>query len=257
MRDPHVAAVYFKVGSAEDIFYENPEPLSFSNHLGEFSLVDGVLKVVPAEHFCSDQEARQAMDGFLRAWEIEADLKRNIGTIRFTYSRADVVDRDPPPAGEPQVIHAGGICSGIAIAANFHSHVVLGRYPEPPECFSASEYAQHAYRRWLRYRSGQEPLQAMAFFVITLMERIAGGGRAKACELFKIDMEVRKKMGDLCSERGSALTARKAQSVDFDELSPIEQEWLERAVKRLIFRLGELAAGQTLELITLENVERL
>ncbi len=47
------------------------------------------------------------------------------------------------------------------------------------------------------------------------------------------------------------------QSADFDELSPIEQEWLERAVKRLIFRLGELAAGQTLELITLENVERL
>ena len=96
----------------------------------------------------------------------------------------------------------------------------------------------------------------MAYFVITLMESIAGGGRAKACELFKIDMEVRKKIGYLCSERGSALTARKVKSTDFDDLSHIEQEWLERAVKRLIFRLGELAAGQTLELITLKNVER-
>lgn len=256
MRDPHVTAVYFKVGSAEDISYENPEPLSFLNHLGEFSVVDGLLKVVPAEHFGSGQEAIQAMDGFLRAWEIETDLKCNLGTIRFTYSHVDVVDRDPPPPGEPLAVTLEG-CSVVTLNFSAICHLTLRRYPQPPEHFSASEYAQHAYRRWLGYRSGREPLQAMAYFVITLMESIAGGGRAKACELFKIDMEVRKKMGDLCSERGSALTARKVQSADFDELSPIEQEWLERAVKRLIFRLGELAAGQTLELITLENVERL
>ena len=255
MRDPHVEAVYFKVGSVEDISYENPEPLSFSNHLGEFSLVDGVLKVVPAEHFCSGQEAGQAIEGFLRAWEIETDLKRNLGTIRFTYSRADVVDRDPPPPGEPLAVTLEG-CSVVTLNSSAICHLTLRRYPQPPERFSASEYAQHAYRRWLGYRSGHEPLQAMAYFVLTLMETIAGGGRAKACELFKIDMEVRKKIGYLCSERGSALTARKVKSTDFDDLSHIEQEWLERAVKRLIFRLGELAAGQTLELITLKNVER-
>ncbi|SFQ14434.1 SbcC/MukB-like Walker B domain-containing protein [Pseudomonas borbori] len=62
MRDPHVEVVYFKVDSAEDISYENPEPLSFSNHLGEFCLVDGELKVVPTEHFCSAQEASQACE---------------------------------------------------------------------------------------------------------------------------------------------------------------------------------------------------
>ena len=96
----------------------------------------------------------------------------------------------------------------------------------------------------------------MVYFIITLMERIAGG-RAKACELFKIDMAVRNKMGDLCSERGSALTARKARSAGFDELSPIEKNWLEQAVKRLILRLGEQASGQSLDQITMENVEQL
>lgn len=255
MRDPHVEAVYFKVGSGDDISYENPEPQEFSNHLGQFSLADGLLKVIPSEDFCNGLEASQAIDGFLRSWEIEADLKLNLGMIRFTYSHADVNDRNPPPPGEPHVVEAA-FASAVAIAGSFACHITSRRYPPPPRCFSASEYAQHAYRRWLGYRSGHEPLQAMAYFVITLMESIAGGGRSKACELFKIDMEVRKKMGDLCSERGSALTARKAQSANFDELSPIEHEWLERAVKRLIFRLGELAAGQTLELITLENVER-
>ena len=256
MRDPHVEAVYFKVSSGEDISYKDPDPLKFQNHLGEYCLSDGVLKVVPAEHFGSGQEACQAIDGFLRAWEIEADLKKNPGTIRFTYSHVDLIDRNPPPPGKPQVVQAVGICSGVAIADNFHFHVALGRYPEPPERFSASEHAQHAYRRWLSYRNGQEPLQAMAYFVITLVERIAGS-RAKACELFKIDMAVRTKMGDLCSERGSALTARKAQSAGFDELSPIEKNWLEQAVKRLILRLGEQASGQSLDQITMENVEQL
>lgn len=250
-----MAAVYFKVSSSEDISYENPEPLSFSNHLGEFCLADGVLKVVPAEHFGNGQEASQAIDGFLRAWEIEADLKREPGTIRFTYSHADVIDRDPPQPGEPQVIHAGGICSGIAIGASFHSHVALGRYPQPPERFSASEYAQHAYRRWLGYRRGNEPLQAMAYFILTLLERQAGN-RAEACVQFMIDRAVLNRIGDLSSEKGSALTARKAKSTDFDELSHLDLEWLERAVKRLIFRLGEQVSGHPLEPITLDNVER-
>lgn len=250
-----MAAVYFRVSSSEDISYKDPEPLSFPNHLGEFCLADGMLKIVPAEHFGNGQEASQAFDGFLRAWEIETDLKRDPGTIRFTYSHADVIDRDPPQPGEPQVIHAGGICSGIAIGASFHAHVVLGRYPQPPERFSASEYAQHAYRRWLGYRRGNEPLQAMAYFILTLLERQAGN-RAEACVQFMIDRAVLNRVGDLSSEKGSALTARKAKSTDFDELSHLDQEWLEGAVKRLIFRLGEQASGHPLEPITLDNVER-
>ncbi|MBV2132302.1 hypothetical protein KRX52_05740 [Pseudomonas sp. MAP12] len=256
MRDPHVEAVYFTVGSADDISYENPEPVEFSNHLGQFSLADGLLTVIPAEHFSCGQEASQALDGFLRSWEIEADLKRNVGMIRFSYSRADVIDRDPPPPGEPQVIQAVGIAS-LAFGSSVTCHLVAKRYPSPPECFSANEYAQHAYRRWIGYRNGREPLQAMAYFIVTLMESLAGGSRGQACELFRIDRPVRKKIGDLCSEKGSALTARKAQSTTFEELTHIESEWLEMAVKRLIYRLGEYAPGHPLELITMENIGQL
>lgn len=254
MRDPHVEAVYFKVSSGEDISYENPEPLSFSNHLGDFYLVDGELKVVPNEHFGSGQEASQAIEPFLRAWEIEADLKRNLGTIRFTYSRADEVDRNPPLPGESQVVYLKG-CAAITIGASAHCHMVLKRYPEPPEHFSASEYAQYAYRRWLGYRNGSEPLLAMAYFILTLLERQAGS-RANACILFNVERKVLDRFGSWCSERGSVLTARKAKSTNFDDLSHIEKEWLERAAKRLIFRLGEQVSGQPLDQITMDNVEQ-
>jgi len=56
MRDQHVEVVYFSVGSAEDISYENPEPLDFSNLLGQFCLADGLLKVIPVEDICNGLE---------------------------------------------------------------------------------------------------------------------------------------------------------------------------------------------------------
>lgn len=252
MRAPHVEAVYFTVGSADDISYENPEPMEFSNYLGDFTLVDGLLKVVPVEHFCNDVEASRAFDGFLRSWEIEADLTRNVGMIRFYYSHADVIDREPLPPGELHVLGAG-FASALAISDSVACHLVAKRYPSPPSHFSASEYTQYAYRRWQSFRGGREPLQAMAYFILTLLERQAGS-RNQACALFKINRAVLDMVGGLCSERGCAMTARKAKSTDFEELTPIESEWLERAVKRLIFRLGEHTPEFSLELITMESI---
>ncbi|WP_374438330.1 hypothetical protein [Pseudomonas panipatensis] len=252
MRDPHVEAVYFNVGSAEDISYQNPEPLVFSHPLGKFTLADGVLKVLPAEHFGSGHEASQALEGFLRAWEIEADLKQHLGMIRFSYSHAEVIDRNPLPQGV-QHVQAAGIASGLAVSDFVTCHITAGRYPSPPVCFSATEYAQYAHRRWLGYKRGQEPLLATAYFILTLLERQAGS-RAQACILFKIDRDVLDRLGSWCSERGGPLSARKAKSTDFEELTHIETDWLDRAVKRLILRLGEYASGQSLEQLTLESM---
>lgn len=199
MRDPHIEAVYFKVGSADDISYDNPEPLVFSHDLGAFTLADGMLKVIPTEHFGSADEACQALEGFLRAWEIEADLKLNLGTIRFSYFYADVIDRAPLPPGE-KLLNAAGFSVGVAVSDSVSCHLTLRRYPTPSMCFSATEYAQYAYRRWLGYRRGQEPLLATAYFVLTLLERQAGT-RAQACVLFKIDRAVLDRFGSWCSER--------------------------------------------------------
>ena len=138
----------------------------------DFSLVDGVLKVIPAEHLCSGEEASQAIEGFIRAWEMEADLKQKLGMIRLSYSHADVIDRDPPPPGT-QHVHIAGIASGLAVSDSVTCHLTARRYPSPPTCFSASEYARYAYRRWIGYRRGLEPLLATACFILTVQERKA------------------------------------------------------------------------------------
>jgi hypothetical protein len=75
--------------------------MTFANHVGRFDVREGKLIVEPADHFARKADARGVIEPFLRAWEIQADIDFNIGTIRFKFMRADVVDRDPPPPGSP------------------------------------------------------------------------------------------------------------------------------------------------------------
>jgi hypothetical protein len=59
--------MYYEVSSGEGISYHNPEPISFSNHFGTFDLSDGRLRIMPAEHFSDEDDARTAVEPFLRA----------------------------------------------------------------------------------------------------------------------------------------------------------------------------------------------
>lgn len=256
MRDPHVQAMHFAVGSGEGISYRDPEPVSFANHLGSFELADGKLTIAPVEHFSDEEEARRAIEPFLRAWEIDADLTLNLGMIRFTFERVELIDRDPPPPGSPQVIQMKGIAS-VSVFGQASLHLMCRKYPQPPHAFRATPEAQHAYRRWLRYRSGKEPLQSMAYFVLTLLESTAGD-RRNAAHSFNIEVEVLRTIGRLSSTKGDPDTARKANSgVQFQELTGAERQWLEKAVALVIRRLGEHASGVQLSSIRLADLPSL
>jgi hypothetical protein len=256
MRDPHVERLHFEIGSAPHVSYDRPEPLSFDNHLGRFECLDGHLVVAPEAHFADPDDARVEVEPFLRAWEMDSDLDGNIGAIRFEYVRADVVDRDPPPPGASVTIAAKAGALGISGAAAA-GHITRRRYPQPPNGFRASPDVQHAYARWLAYRDGREPLQAMAYFVLTILEAGAGG-RACAAHLLAVDPDVLDNVGRLSSTKGDSATARKATKAGaFQPLTPIETNWLEAAIRRLIRRLGEREAGAALEYIRMAELPRL
>jgi hypothetical protein len=211
MRDPHVDRLLFEIGSEEGISYDRPVPLNFTNHLGRFDCRDGKLVVEPASHFADEDDARAVIEPFLRSWEIEADLNLNIGTIRFRFLRAEVVDRDPPPPGASQVIQVK--TAGVVLSAGEVTLRVTKRaYPMPPESFRATSDVERAHSRWRAFRAGREPLQSMAYFVLTLAEA-AAGGRKNAAEHLRIDPDVLGSIGRLSSTRGDASTARKSSAV--------------------------------------------
>ena len=256
VRDPHVQTMHYAVGAGEGISYRDPEALSFSNHLGGFELVDKELRIKPTEHFSDEREVRTAIEPFLRAWEIEADLTSNVGAIRFAFERVELIDRDPPPPGSPQVIASTGACSAFA-TVSAAAHLTCRTYPQPSQTFRATPEVHHAYRRWIGFRSGKEPLQSMAFFVLTLLESVAGG-RKSAAHTFQIDFAVLATTGRLSSTKGDQSTARKAgRGVQFQELSETEKQWLEEAVRRVILQLGRHASGAPSAVLSMDDLPRM
>jgi hypothetical protein len=117
---------------------------------------------------------------------------------------------------------------------------------------------QHAYHRWIGYRSGNEPLQSMAYFVLTLILSSAGNWE-KAARSFQIDLPVLKTISRLSTIKGDESTARKADPANqkFQELSDSEKQWLEETIRRVIHRVGEHASGGSLSRISLRHLPSL
>jgi hypothetical protein len=255
VRDPHVQILRYELAPGEKISYSDPEPLIRAHNLCNIELRDGKLTITPIEHFANEDEARKAIEPFLKAWEIKSDLKYNMGMIRFKFVRAEVIDRDPPPPGTPvavpvKLLSASLTCHGEVSFVN----VTFKKYPEPPKDFCISLDVETAYRRWINYRNGKESLQNMAYFILDLLQSIAVG-RKNAATTFQIDIKILDKIGELSSTKGTAVTARKVKgNTSFQELTSPEMAWLEESVRRVILRIGERASGAPLTPIRLSDL---
>ncbi len=254
MRDPHVEALYYEIGTGSDsISYGEPPPLTFENQIGRFSLEDGKLTVELSEHFPDEQSARQLVYPCLRSWEIETDLTANLGQLRFTFQNSKIIDRDPPPPGTTQVIYAQGIASMAAVGENVTVKITCGKYPEPPTAFTTTPDVELAHLRWTQFREGKETLQGMAYFVLTLIET-KSRTRREAATTYQISFDVLRKVGELSSTKGDAATARKAK---FVEMTAKEKVWLDSTVKKIILRLGEHASGEPLAELRMSDLPEL
>ena len=254
MRDPHVEALHYSVAAEGTTEYLDPEPLAIDHALGSFHITGSSLTVEPSEHFADQDEAIAAVDPFLRAWEVATDLDQGLGTIRFKFERASIIDRDPPPPGSPVTVALRGIASSVAFG-NVTIKVSRNIYPPPPLAFRLTPEVEMAFRRWRAYRAGAEPLPAMAYFVLTMIENLAGT-RRDAAKALSVDFGILKRVGDLASTRGDAMSARKVVkgSSPLQDLTAPEKEWMELAVRRLVLRLGEHASGAKLMPFTMKDL---
>ena len=257
MQDPHVEAVYYEISSADGFSFGNPPSLTLSNHLGVFEVSNGRLTVRPSEHYGSGEEARTVLDPFLRAWEVDADLSRGIGAIRFKLQSVRKIDRNPPAkdGGSVSVATGTGEATWTGYAPTIQ--ITQNTYPPPPRDFRTTPEVEVAYGRWKAFREGREPLQSMAYAVLPLVESVAGGHR-QAALTFQVDVRILDTLGRLSSTRGDATTARKfKQGLQFKPLSGGESSWLESAVRHLVRRIGEHAAGVQLSRLTMNDLPTL
>lgn len=243
MSDLHVERLHYRVSSDASIAYKDPEPITIKNYLGEFRLSNGTLVVTPSEHFSGEPEAKKAVEPFLRAWEMEADLLSQIRSIRFGFERSEIIDRNPPRPGERAMLSVES-CSHVHLAENVSLVLTRKKYPAPPVRFTTTRDVEMAYRRWLGFKDGKESLPSMAYFVLTILEQ-AAGGRKEAAATYAVEKAILDQVGNLSSTKGDPETARKAAAASVALTEP-ERLWLEDATRKLIFRLGEHASGKPL-----------
>lgn len=201
-----------------------------------------------SEHYPTEEEGRIPVEAFLRAWEVSAALSRGHEEIRFEFERAEMIDRQPRTDGT--VFLTGRVTAQVNVSATVI--VVTSKYPSPPNDFAVVPLVETLWRRYERYSNGKEPLFAMSYFCLTVLEREAGDRRGAAAK-FGVHKSVLNKIGELSSARGDETTARKATN-QLQPASGNEVRWLEAAIRALITNVGTAAGGGHPETLCMKNL---
>lgn len=250
MRDLKVQRLDYKIEGGHNLTYDNPSELDFENGLGHFFTAKGVLLIEPKAKFVRESDARSAIEPFLEAWKASSNLEsQSTETINFKFLQSEIIDLNPPLPGESQTIfaEAGSFTTAFGEVS---IHLTRKTYPVPRAGFGLAPNVQSAYLRWLGYKGGREPLQSMAYFVLTIL--LAAGGRDQASIEYQIDKTVLSEIGRLTSTKGSMLNARKANSIG--DLTGEEKAWLDKAISVVVLRIGEKEGGGYLTSITMKDI---
>jgi len=236
MRDPHVVALHYRlVTDPESFEFKNPPAVQYDGSAFRFRLEDGRLRAEMKDHHATADSAREVVEPFLNAWEIDAAIRRGRREMHFEYDAPEIIDRDPTPG----IIE---LAAGATVRTSGHAmlKVIASAYPQPPSGFVASEDVRTLMLHFEAFVAGQERLVDAAYFCLTLVERHAGG-RAEAAREFGIDVEVLRKVGFLTSDQvGDERTARKlSRKSTLRPHTGAEVTWLQTVLRRMIHRVGE------------------
>jgi hypothetical protein len=244
MRDPHVVSLRYRLETDKTVTFENPPSIERETNEFVAQLENGILTFRMKEHYPSVKAAREVVDKFLRAWELDVALPFGIGEMWFVYEDAHLIDRDPPPPGSPKVV-SEPVTINMVLELSATDHLIRHKYPEPPERFRISPDVETLWHRYEGYLDGQEPLLSMAYFCLTLLEARAGS-RGNAASKYAIEIDVLGKLGEPTSTRGDEKIARKANPLD--NLKNEEKTWINAAIKMVIRRIGEYEYDPTASL---------
>lgn len=249
MNDPHVVSLTYRIEKAETVDFDKAPPLSVDRGAFRVTIDAYTAKIKMVDHFASVEEAKQIVQPFLRAWELEADLHNSGERFRFVYETAEVIDRNPRADGSAVIRTEVGTLFVTGMDAVLH--IGRAKWPDPPQELEVSPDADALWRRWWRQREEKrEPLLSAAYWALTMLEAAPalaapakprpGSKRQAASAFFNIDPDVLNTIGQLTSTRGGNDEERKAEG-RATPLSPVERQWLEAAFRALVRRVAEQA----------------
>ena len=240
MNDPHVVALYYKVRHGPEFDYSGAKSLCTRTNVFDLRLKDEEARFAMRGHHATEREARDAIEDYIRAWELDAALKYGPNAFRLEFDWTEIEDRNPAPS--VAVVRTRPLRVSVALSA---PQVIVAppAYPAPPsKGLARSPDVESMYLRYAGYHEGKEPLASMAYFCLTVLEASTGKRRERlkaAATKYCIDQQVLKNLGRLCSTKGG-VSSRKAEGLG-RELTSHERHFLQMAVKVIIRRAAEVA----------------
>lgn len=238
MNDKRVEALIYRVWHGDEIDYSRAPPLEFrgAGFLGK--VADSKVRFEMTEDFAEERLAREAVETFIREWEFATSIQDGPDYLNLEFLQSEIVDRKSNAGAQNLRVRA----SAGRPTATMRLTVWPGSYPSPPEEVLDVDHpdVQTLYDRYRGYCQGKEPLASFANFCLTVLEFSVGqtsSRRATAAKQYGIAKGILNRIGVLCSKKGGNL-ARKREGID-DPFSAGETEFLQRAVKRLIYRVAE------------------
>ena len=235
MNDPHVVALEYRIEHGPDIDWSRAAPLDKEEGLFRVQAENGRVRFELKEHHASEEAARNAVEAqYIPNWEFVIGLVRGPNTFTLRFDRSEIVDRNPPPGPSPISVH---FRAGVPTVSVKVAPPRPPAFPEPPPvAIMRSPDVESMYQRYLGYLRGAEPLPAMAYFCLTVLEQMAGD-RRKAARHFAISDNVLQKIGDLCGKGG--VIARKRDGLTHP-YTPDDERFLKTAVRTVIRRAAEV-----------------
>ena len=175
MNDPHVVALIYRIAHGDTIDYSQARRLEVDEPRFRLTVEERQARFELKAHHATEEQARDEIADYIRTWEFDATLKRgNPDAFRLEFEKAEVIDRNPTP----------GV---VRLSARFEAQgtgsaritLRVPEYPAPPTDIALDPDAETMHQRYLRHRQGGEPLPAMAYFCLTVLELAAGGRKGR------------------------------------------------------------------------------
>jgi hypothetical protein len=128
VKNPRLERLSYEFRSLEER-HDFSRAAAWEGDLGDFRcrLDQGTMEARPRAHYTSTDAGRQALQRYLRAWELWAELTNSV-RVQFRYKSAQVVDRPSTPDAISVAAHAE---AAEAVVVGNNATVKLGPQPVP------------------------------------------------------------------------------------------------------------------------------